>query len=245
MSRRTLAVALLALALHLGPARAGDPYLDYAVDVNGVLYQVDLERLTTRSLGRIQVGDETPTLCDLVATPDGYLFGVSGTSVYRINIEKPEQSLKVGDHGLDDPYAVGLGPNGRVFATTRDGRTFVIDPTTARSTEVGALGSSFAASGDLALVGETLYGSVKDAASREHLVVIDPATGRARAVGAFVDAATGAALPNVFGLVFRNGALFGFLASGPIVRVDPKTARCTVVARTGIRWWGATEYFRL
>src|SRR5690349_4731337 len=110
---------LLALALALGtvPGRADDTHLDYAVDVNGVLYEVDLEKLSTRALGRVQVDDDSPTLWDLVATPDGYLYGVSSTGLYRINISKPEESERVGDHGLTDPYAVGLGPNGRVFAT--------------------------------------------------------------------------------------------------------------------------------
>ena len=111
--------------------------------------------------------------------------------------------------------------------------------------EVGRLGGSYAASGDLAIVDKGFYGTVKTPGRREHLVVVDPQTGQAQPVGPLVDATTGAALPDVFGLVYRNGRLFGFLLGGPIVTIDPKTARCTVVARTGIGWYGATEYFRL
>ncbi len=240
-------VAVLALAWVAAPASTsgGEPHLDYAVDVDGALYEIDLAALTTRRLGHVRAGDRAPVLGDLVATPDGYLFGISTTSVFRINLSDPADSIYVGEHGLVNPYGVGLGPDGQAYAATRDGRLFVLDPTTARTREVGALGGGFVTSGDLALAGDVFYASVKDAARVEHLVVVDPRTGAARHVAPFRDAATGAAVSDVYGLVCRDGTLFGLTAAGEILRVDPTTARCTVVARTGISWWGATEYLRL
>ncbi|MBX3467778.1 MAG: hypothetical protein KF878_12915 [Planctomycetes bacterium] len=245
MQRTTLAtVVTLALAAAT-PCAAGEPHLDYAVDEAGALYALDLAALTTRRIGHIQAGDERPVLGDLVATPDGYLYGFSEASVYLINLTDPTRSQKVGDHGLDNPYGVGLGPRGLVYAMTRDGRVFVVDPTTARSREVGALGGGFRASGDMALMGEVFYASVKDPGRVEHLVTVDPRTGAAAHVAAFTDAITGAPITNVFGLLARQGALYAMTSAGDIFRVDPATARCTLLARTGIRWWGATEYLRL
>ncbi|MCO5172142.1 MAG: PQQ-like beta-propeller repeat protein [Planctomycetes bacterium] len=245
MERKALAV-LVALALGAArPAPAGEPHLDYAVDEAGALYALDLAALTTRRIGHIQAGDERPVLGDLVATPDGYLYGFSDTTVYLINLTEPARSQRVGEHGLDNPYGVGLGPGGQVYAMTRDGRVFVVDPTTARAREVGALGGGFRASGDMALMGEVFYASVKDPGRVEHLVTIDPRSGRATHVAPFTEAATGAPVPNVFGLLARGGVLYAMTSSGDILRVDPATARCTLLARTGIRWWGATEYLRL
>lgn len=243
MRQRSFVLAALLVGATL--CSGGEPHLDYAVDVDGALYAVDLENLTTRRLGHIRAGDDAPILGDLVATPDGFLYGISGTTVYRINLEDTTRSTRVGDHGLVNPYGVGLGNDGQVYAMTSDGRLFVIDPATARSREVGALGGGFVASGDLAVVGDVVYASVKDPTRREHLVVVDPTTGRARTVALFTDVVTGAPIRDVFGLVCSKGTLYGLTSSGMIVRVNPTDGRCTTLTQTGISWWGATEYLRL
>lgn len=243
MRKRSFALAALLAGATL--CSGGEPHLDYAVDVDGALYSIDLENLTTRRLGHIRAGEDAPVLGDLVATPDGYMYGISGTTVYRINLEDTTRSTRVGDHGLVNPYGVGLGDDGQVYAMTSDGRLFVIDPATARSREVGRLGGGFVASGDLAVAGDVIYASVKDPARREHLVTVDPATGAARPVALFADAVTGAPISNVFGLVCSKGTLYGLTSSGAILRVNPTNGRCTVLTNTGIAWWGATEYLRL
>mgnify|MGYP000060360189 CR=1 FL=1 len=243
MRRRLLVLAALLVGATL--SSGGEPHLDYAVDVDGALYAVDLENLTTRRLGHIRAGDDAPVLGDLVATPDGFLYGISTTSIYRIDLVDTTLSTKVGDHGLVNPYGVGLGNDGQVYAMTSDGRLFVIDPATARSHEVGALGGGFVASGDLAVMNDVVYASVKDPARREHLVTVDPATGAACTIALFTDVVTNAPISNVFGLVCSKGILYGLTSTGAIMRVNPTNGRCTILTNTGISWWGATEYLRL
>lgn len=243
MRQRLLILAALLVGSTL--SFGGEPHLDYAVDVDGALYSIDLENLVTRRLGHVRAGDDAPVLGDLVATPDGYLYGISTTSVYRINLEDATLSTKIGDHELINPYGVGLGNDGQVYAMTSDGRLFVIDPATARTREVGKLGGGFVASGDLAVMNDVVYASVKDPMRREFLVTVDPATGQARVVALFLDVVTGAPISDVFGLVCSKGTLYGLTSSGAIMRVNPTNGRCTVLTNTGISWWGATEYLRL
>src|SRR2546423_1309159 len=111
MKRLFSAVALTAVALSLSLARADDKsdLHDYAVDRGGNLYDIDIEALTWKKVGQVQVqldggGYEAPTLCDLAASAEGYLYGISADALYLIRIEKPEDSKKIGLHHLENTY---------------------------------------------------------------------------------------------------------------------------------------------
>lgn len=218
----------------------------FAIDVEGNLYQVDCVKARYRKLGKVRVpgeANEIPVLCDLAATPDGYLYAVSETTLYLVNLADPTKSKKIGEHGLYAPYGMGF-LSGRLVVNTADGRVFTLDPETARPTEVGPMGGGFVASGDVDALGDRVYSSVKDDDGVETLVEIDLATGRARRIGAFVDE-TGEAVSHVFGLIEMKGSLFGLTSGGRLLRVDPKTARCKSLLRTSIPWWGASAYLRI
>lgn len=239
---RTLTIGL-ALGL-ITAAVSGEPEPGFAVDRQGNLYSVRCSAGKVEQLGRIQVGTAVPELCDLAATADGYLYGISPDgSLYLIDQEDPSRSVRVGAHGLDDPY--GMVAVGNVLlVNTRGGGVHVVDRKTAESSPVGAMGGGFRASGDIALVGDKVFSAVKDAAGREHLVELDPKTGAARDVGAFTDG-DGNHVPDVFGLIVEAGELYGVTSRGDLVRIDTKTARCALLARTGINFWGATDRLRI
>ncbi|MGE0711993.1 MAG: hypothetical protein AB7N76_20430 [Planctomycetota bacterium] len=248
---RTLSFILLLGLLAPLASHAGDEGAerDFAVDVDDGLYRVDCKRLKFTRVGRVEVpakdgGEpERPELCDLAATPDGYLYGITREALYRIDPRRPERSERVGAHGLTNPY--GMGAVGEaLWANTSGGGVYRLDRRSARATKVGDMGGEWGASGDVAWAGERVVSSVKDAERREHLVVLDPKTGAARLVGRF-RTPDGEAVQDVFGLIDRDGVLYALTSHGDVLGVDPATARCTLLRRTKIRWWGATSYVRL
>ncbi|HBP16639.1 MAG TPA: hypothetical protein DEA08_02445 [Planctomycetes bacterium] len=224
---------------------------DFAVDFEGSLYRVDCEKLEFKRVGRIEVPaakegaqPERPVLCDLAATADGHLYGISTEAVYHVNLVDPSKSRRVGKHGLEDPY--GMCAVGNVLlANTRVGAVHLIDRDTAKPTQVGPMGSGWAASGDVTWFEGGLISSVKDPARVEHLVWLEPRTGKAKLVGKLRRAwGTGGPVGAVFGLIERKGVLYGLTSTGDVLQIDPKTARCKLLKRTRIRWWGATSYTR-
>ncbi|MEZ0231171.1 MAG: hypothetical protein ACAI25_21320 [Planctomycetota bacterium] len=252
--------ALVAASLALSFARADDKQdlHDYAVDRAGYLYDIDIEALSWRRVGQVRIplqggSYEAPTLCDLGASADGFLYGISADSLYLIRIEKPEESKKIGDHGLDNTYGMGMGPKGELVINTLGGDVYTIDPKTAKGKLVGPMKGGFVASGDLAMVHtrtqpngqpeDVIVSSVKKGGV-EHMVTLDLATGKATDRGECVDE-NGNAIGSVFGIIVRKEIVYGLTNDGDILRIDPFTAKCKVLKRTGISWWGATDYQRL
>lgn len=228
---------------------AAKPHYDFLIDIQGNLYQIDCLTVEYHKVGQVRIpseaksGGATPILCDLANTPDGYLYGISDTSLYLINLTSPEKSRKIGDHGLANPYgmtAVGM----TLLVNTSAGEVHTLDRKTAKPTRVGPMGGSWAASGDIAYIGKKLFSSVKDAKGTEHLVRLDEKTGKATRIGAFKDE-RGNAIPHVYGLIDRAGQLFGVTVGGDIIRIDPKTARCKILKKTNVRWYGATSFTRI
>lgn len=243
------ALALLAAPLATPrPAAAQDVELDYAVDEGGALYRIDCERLSSERVGQIEVPRadgtvERPVLSDLAATPDGYLYGIGDGGLYLINLTDPTKSRRIGDHGLTGPWGM-CAVGATLLVNTSGGGAYLVDRRTAEATPLGPMGGPWVASGDIATLGARIVSSVKDGARREHLVTLDPQSGRATLVGV-LETADGAPVGAVFGLIDRKGVLYGLTSDGAILRIDPATARCVVLRRTGIRWWGATSYTRI
>lgn len=235
---------LCLLALALSPALAGDDEPCFAVDMTGQLYRIRCSQAEVEPLGTVEVKGKNPVLVDLAATPDGYLYGISDQGeLCLIDQEDPRRSVAIGATGLSSPYGmVALGE--RLIVNTRAGEVWALDRRTGQATRVGGMGAGWSASGDMAVLGDKVYASVKDAARREHLVTLDPATGAARQVGAFVDQ-DGRAVSDVFGLVVEKGILYGVTQGGDLLEVDPASGRCKLLLRTGKRFYGATDALRI
>lgn len=227
----------------------GKKDFDYAVDLQGNLYKIDCAKATFTKMAQVRIPPktgagpaETPTLCDLAATPDGYLYGISDTSLYLINQQDPTKSKNLGNHGLTGPWGMtAVGTD--LMINTSGGQVYLVDRKTAKAKHVGAMGGSLGASGDMAYVGETIFSSVKDSAGKETLVRIDPKTGKATRVGVLRDP-MGGSVQDVYGLIDQKGLLYGVCADGRIVRIETSNARCVVIKRTSTTWWGATSFTR-
>lgn len=248
--RSILAVAAVALAAF--GARAQDvertqerkETWDYAVDLEGNLWEIDCEKLEMRKAGVVRAGFERPVLVDLAATPDGYLYGISLDALYLVKLGKPEESVKIGTHGLAAPYGMSIAPDGSLLVNTRGGDVYTLDKKTARPRFVGRMGGGFGSSGDIAIAGDIVVSSCKQANGGEHLCRLDPRTGAATDIGAMIDQ-NGNAVDNVFGLIFRNDVLYGLTAGGDVLKIDIHTAKCTILMHTGTTWYGATDYQRI
>ncbi len=267
MRRSVLLATTLGLLLAAPVVVRGDdrPDHDFANDVDGALWAIDVQKLEWRKLGHIEVpaagplpgGQQVaspldrPVLIDLASTPDGYLWAISETALYLVNITDPTKSVRVGEHHLDAPYGLGLGLGGQLLATTRDGQVVSIDPRTAKATPLGSLGGGLRASGDVAYIPparegepERLVATVKDASRTELLAEVDPKTGAGRVIGK-LRLADGTPVPDVFGLIVRKGVLHGLTRDGGVFVIDPATAVCRRTAKADVLWWGATEYLRM
>lgn len=232
------------LALVVAPALAGDDEPCFAVDMTGKLYRLRCAEAQLEPLSTVEVQGQNPVLVDLAATPDGYLYGISDQGeLCLIDQEDASRSVKIGSTGLASPYGmVALGE--RLIVNTRAGDVYEVDRRSGQATRLGSMGGGWQASGDIAVLGETVYASVKDGNRREHLVTLDPRTGAARLVGAFVDQ-DGAPVADVFGLIVEGGQLYGVTQGGDLLRIDPRTGRCTLLLRTGKRFYGATDALRI
>lgn len=242
--------SLMTLVLLAGVAAAG-PLEDanYAVTQDGMLYAVRCDLGKSKTIGRISVplGDgisEQPVFCDLAAFTPDVIYGITSTALYRIDPKKPGQSKRIGNHGLDNPYGMTIGLDGQLLVNTRDGQVGIVNKETARGRLVGPMGGGFRASGDICLLRKVFYSSVKDATGAEQLVTLDAKTGKATLIGA-LRYADGRAVSNVFGLVDREGKLYGLASGGALIEIDVETARCTLLEQTSSMWWGATSFIRL
>ena len=232
----------LALCLTVGAQADDRDEHDYAVDDRGQLYRLRCDKAEVEAVGLIQVDGVTPTLWDIAATPDGFVYGISSDDLYLINVTEPGKSRRIGRHGVRGCY--GLTAVGTVLlANTKDNRVLLIDRRTAQVTPLGVMGGDYSASGDIALVGDRLFSSVKDAAGRETLVELDPQTGAATAVAPLVDGAR-RGITNMYGLIYRKNVLYGLTHDGDLVRIDEATGQCQVLKRTGVTFYGATDCVR-
>lgn len=78
-----------------------------------------------------------------------------------------------------------------------------------------------------------MYGTAPGASS-DLLVKVSTATGAASPVGP-----TGNS--NVWGLAHAGSRVIGFTTGGQIVKIDPATGTTTLLAGTGIGFWGAGQ----
>lgn len=242
-------LACLLLVCSALPSLADDKQYDYAVDSGGILYRIDLDNGTYASAGRIGIQTESgrtlhPSITDLAATPDGYLYGISFDGLYLINISDPSQSKRIGTLGISGANSMTLGPKGRILVTNLAGQVYHVDLETGHAEHLGALGGGLVSSGDSELVGEVVYMTTKDSEERERLARIDPETGQATDLGELRDL-DGRPVRDVWGMINRKGRLYGLTAAGDVVRIDPTAPdKCVRVLRTKIVWWGATAYVR-
>lgn len=172
------------------------------------LYRVEASASGTDELvGRIST--ETgfqPVITDLAVAPDGSLWGVSFSALYRLSKASGLASER-GSLGLYGSNALAFDNSGYLYGATSSGQFITIDTITGAAQVLGEYGSNFESWGDMAFSPSgTLFATVRDPMTGAgFLVIVDPSTGQAAPVNAGVPTVH----ENIWGLAFVGSELYG------------------------------------
>ena len=227
-----------------GSGSGGGPEVTYVyAHTASTLYKVDPDTLAISMIGNFQWSAGSDSMTDIAIDKAGLMLGVSGTSVYRIDVTtaaatKIANNLQGQFNGLSFVPAAMIGQTGDdVLVGTRnaDGIVFRINPMTGQATQIGNMGG-FSSSGDLVAV--TNFGTVLTADNgfaNDRLVRLAPMTFAASVVGTGTDIG----YADIFGVAYWKNKIFGFTSGGQFITIDPNTGVGTVVQSNGPAWWGA------
>lgn len=182
------------------------------------------------STGDARVGSITPTtgvfsatsgsgtqFTDLASSPTGDLFGITFSSLYKIDPNTGASTL-VGGLGTFGMNALGFAPSGVLYAAGGS-RFYTVNPATGDATLVADI-PTFTSSGDL----------VYDAASGRLLATsINGSTDTLFSIGVNGDAQVigDVGFSNIWGLFFDNGTLYGYTSDQKQIAINPTTGAGT------------------
>jgi len=193
------------------------------------LYGVDLPAGTVELRG----GTGGHMLTDIAIDAEGKLFGVSDKFLYSLDPDGGTPTL-IGPVA-NYPLALGFGPDGTLYSagttTSAEYVIFTIDPTTGADTFLAPFPFGYQVSGDVAVIGRTLYATAAGG-SEDELATLDLDTLAGNIVGPI-------GFGCVYGLAAQSGELYGFTCAGQIIRIDPTTAVGTLVSTPGESFSGA------
>ena len=194
-------------------------FVSIVVDAAPILWSADSSgRLGTVDVatGNVNViGDMGVTMTDIAFDPDGDLWGITFTSLYKIDKTTAASTL-IGNLGTS---ALSLVFNSSGILYTANSSLYTIDTTTGTASLVGNGGDSYLSSGDLAFVGGELFLS---SSGGDNLVKINTGDGSGSLIGDI-------GFSSVFGLASPNGTdLFG-LEGTNIISIDSATGMGTFI----------------
>lgn len=214
------------------------------------LYTVDPVSGAAARIGQFLDGAELlDDMVDLAIDVSGRMYGGTqgdshgvGRAIWRI-----DPTTGAATHICDTMvkmYALTFLSDGRLVAGD-GGRLQTLDLTQSCRVATIAESEDWETSGDVvALPDGLIYWTVRGSAldlDEDLLVVVDPATGRARLNGAINDGRN--PFDSLYGLGYDEDedALYGFSSDGDIVRIDPFDGFATLLSSNPTTpWWGAT-----
>jgi WD40 repeat protein len=198
-----------------------------AGDNNSVLWHVNTDNGSAIQRGTMQVN-----MFDIAYSPNGELFGVSGTAdgneLYRIDPNTASATL-VGPLGLTNEYGNSLDfdANGTLFMATvpTSGNLYTVNTSTGATSLLGPTGQR--SSGDLAFAPDgTLFLSANTPSARaDELVSLDTTTGAATVLGSI-------GFEQTFGMDFVSGGLIGLTRAGELISINTTSGAGTLVTNT-------------
>ncbi len=205
-------------------ARAKRPQGIYAItfSANSALYRLNLRRHRATLEGRTGV-----PLTD-VAVRGRTLYAISFTDLYWLNTRTGARH-KIGRLGVSSANALATRPKtNTLYGADRTGDLFTINTRTGRAAIIGRFGGRLGSAGDLTFADGRLYATVDRHGSKwSFLATVNIRTGAANLIGP-----TG--YRDVYGLVTRNGAIYGATFSGKFLAICRTTGRGRVIWNEGI-----------
>jgi hypothetical protein len=182
--------------------------------------------------GVMSIGPTTLVLDDIALDPSGTLYGVGDGNVYTVDTKTGAVKTATPLSYPGFLNALDFAPDGTLYAA--GGNTlFTIDPATGVTAEVATYPAPYASSGDLAVIGTQLFATVTGDGTTDSLLFVDLTTFSVTVVGP-----TG--YVSIWGLAAYGTQLFGYTDSGHVLQIDPTTAKSTLLASTGIGFYGAS-----
>ncbi len=198
------------------------------------LYTVDP---TTFALTTIGDFGGTDDMTDLAVTPDGSVYTISKTSLYKVN-EIDGHATQLFSGIASSNVALTFQNNGTLLAADQAGTVRTIDPQTGVITDIGTYGAGYDTAGDLVAVADgTMFGVSTKAptlgSTTNVLIKVNTATAQATSVGKI-------GYQGVFGVAYSGGRVIAFTNMGEIIRIDPNTGTGTLVkTHAGVKFYGA------
>ncbi len=176
-------------------------------------------------------------LQDIDTHPDGRLFGVSRTALYRFDTTT-NKWVKVGaDFGdaVVNPNGMAIDQGGAVLITAGN-QTFEIDADTGVATLLGTTTGDFYSSGDCVVNKyDTLFMTSKKQDEDDSLILINRETGIGTKIGPI-------GFKNVYALTSAWGKLWGLNTDGQLITIDERTGAGTLEQTfDGVRFYGAAS----
>lgn len=164
MFRSILSAIMFGMSLGNGLATAGP--IMYVSDSGGQLGTVDVATGAATVIGNI-TGSGGAAMTDIAFAPNGDLYGLTFTGLYRINPTTAAATF-IGNHSISGGNALVFGSDGTLYGAGGGSTSlYTINITTGVGTSLGNMG--FASGGDLAFNGGNFY----LASTGDQLVKID------------------------------------------------------------------------
>jgi hypothetical protein len=212
------------------------PYVDVSriwAHSGDTLYSVDPVTFDLQTVGKFGVRE---SMTDLAVTPNGEVYGISMTSLYRIE-RSAARATVVFDKISQENVALTFQTDGTLLMADKPGSVRVINPTSGAISDVGIYGGGFNTAGDLVAVADgTMYGiseSGPGSSVGSNVLITVDGQGRATPVG-------GIGFDEVWGLAYAGGRVLAFTSRGEIISIDRATGKGTLVRSfQGVRFYGA------
>lgn len=208
------------------------------VHTDTTLYLMDDVNFALTEIGKFKAPDDD-RMTDLAVTPDGEIYTLSNTWLYKVNRDSA-QATRVAP--VDGTVNVGMTflIDGTLLATDKKGGVRKIDPASGAVTELGKFGSGYATAGDLVAVEDGRMFAISDRGPMGNekdnnvLITINPET------GAFVQSMGQIGWGKVFGCAVANNRVYAFTEQGYVIEINPVNGIGTQRAYyKDIKFWGA------
>lgn len=187
--------------------------------------------------GTHQFITSVPGLLDFDTSPDGTLWGVTSSTLYRFDEVDRDWSSVGSVFGLSGVNGFAIDTGGNAYATGGN-RLYAIDLTDGGSELIGTMGGFYSSSGDCVVDKSNILYMTSTGSLGDVLVRLDAATGAGTTIGDI-------GFSGVYGLTAAWGYLFGVTSSGQLIEIDPGTGEGTLVATfepaSDYVWWGAAS----